>query len=150
MNSESLAAALEREHHEIDAGIDGYAGGRGPELLRRSVDALRRHIYLEEEFLFPALYDAGFAGPVLVMLREHAQMWTTLDALERELEVPADGAVALCHQLSVQLQHHNMKEERILYPEVDDLLPGPGAARLREFLDRGTLPEGWTCVHARR
>ncbi|HET7045217.1 MAG TPA: hemerythrin domain-containing protein, partial [Gaiellaceae bacterium] len=56
----TLAAALEREHREIDAGIEAFDvesaenGGR-VESLTGAISALRRHIYLEEAFLFPAL-----------------------------------------------------------------------------------------------
>ena len=154
MGIESLAAALEREHHEIDEGIEEFASGsppgdRGP--LTRAIRALRRHIYLEEEFLFPPLRDAGLMAPVFVMLREHGQMWETLDTLERDLAAGAAGktAVALCHQLTVQLQHHNMKEERILYPQADEVLTASASDRLRTFLDTGELPEGWICQKAR-
>ncbi|MEO6996601.1 MAG: hemerythrin domain-containing protein, partial [Terracoccus sp.] len=57
---ESLTALLEREHHEIDAGIEAFLEGLAQNEIRdqeltRSVGALRRHIYLEEEFLFPPL-----------------------------------------------------------------------------------------------
>jgi regulator of cell morphogenesis and NO signaling len=86
--SQSLAAALEREHHEIDAGIAAFtAAPDSPQPLVRAIRALRRHIYLEEEFLFPLLREAeaGLTAPVFVMLREHAQIWATLDSLEREL-----------------------------------------------------------------
>ena len=154
MGIESLAAALEREHHEIDEGIDAFTSGspsgdRGS--LTRAIHALRRHIYLEEEFLFPPLRDAGLMAPVFVMLREHAQMWETLDTLERDLAAGADdkAAFALCHQLTVQLQHHNMKEERILYPQADEVLTASASERLRTFLDAGELPEGWICQKAR-
>ena len=47
METISLAATLEREHHEIDAGIAAFTAApadRGP--LTRAVGALRRHIYL--------------------------------------------------------------------------------------------------------
>ena len=64
---------------------------------------LRRHICLEEEFLFPLLCEAGpgLAAPVSGMLREHAQIWGTLDALERELAVGADTGLALPKRLTV-------------------------------------------------
>src|SRR5579859_6461595 len=87
MGTESLAAALEREHQEIDAGIAAFTACPGdPQPLARAIGALRRHIYLEEEFLFPLLGEADPAlrAPVFVMLREHAQIWAVLDALERE------------------------------------------------------------------
>ena len=81
------------------------------------------------------------------MLREHAQIWAALDALEHE---PGGSAGhALCRQLALQLLHHNLKEERVLYPRADDTLPPAVAGRLRAFLGSGELPEGWVCVKGR-
>jgi iron-sulfur cluster repair protein YtfE (RIC family) len=154
MEIESLAAALEREHREIDEGIDAFVAGSpsdesGRQRLRQAISALRRHIYLEEEFLFPPLREAGLIAPIFVMLREHGQMWNTLDALEGELETGTPAVVArLCRQLMVQLQHHNPKEERVLYPQADHVLGAPASAELREFLDHGELPAGWVCAKA--
>ena len=155
MGTELLAAALEREHREIDDGIEAYTAALSPadrdrRALTRAIHALRRHIYLEEEFLFPALHEAGLVAPVFVMLREHGQLWQTLDALERDLDggMPGGDALALCHRLTVQLQHHNLKEERILYPQADDVLTASAGARLRAFLESGALPEGWICQKA--
>lgn len=152
MEIESLAAALEREHHEIDEGIevftaDPVAGERDREPLARAVRALRRHIYLEEEFLFPALHAAGLMAPVLVMLREHGEMWGTLDALDDAAD--DDVALTLCRRLNVQLLHHNMKEEKILYPELERVVPEPQEERLRAFLQTGEMPADWVCVRAR-
>lgn len=150
MGTESLAAALEREHQEIDAGIAAFTAFPGdPQPLALAIGALHRHIYLEEEFLFPLLGEADPAlrAPVFVMLREHAQIWAVLDALERE---PGGGTGrALCRQLASQLLHHNLKEERVLYPRADDVLSPAAAGRLRAFLGTGELPEGWVCVKAR-
>lgn len=47
--ADTLAAALEREHREI-----------------------------EEEFLFPPLCEAGTVAAISVMLREHGEIWETL------------------------------------------------------------------------
>ncbi len=149
MQTGSLATALEHEHREIDDGIAAFTASPGDrQPLARAIRALRRHIYLEEEFLFPLLCEAepGLAAPVFVMLREHAQIWTTLDSLEREL----DAGPALCRQLTVQLLHHNLKEEKILYPRADDALPAAAAGRLRAFLGSGDLPAGWVCTKARK
>lgn len=144
----SLAAALEREHREIDDGLAAFAADDRLEqrlgALERAITALRRHIYLEEEFLFPPLRDAGLAVPVFVMLREHAQLWATLDELERELREGGTG-LRLCHQLVVALQHHNLKEERVLYPQADIVLTQPAAGHLHAFIETGQLPAGWVC-----
>ncbi|HET7173350.1 MAG TPA: hemerythrin domain-containing protein [Nocardioidaceae bacterium] len=90
MAAETLQQALEREHQEIDAGIAAYsaaaASGAAPtDSLTSAMSALRRHIYLEEQFLFPPLRAAGMMAPVFVMIREHGQMWRTLDTLQAQL-----------------------------------------------------------------
>jgi regulator of cell morphogenesis and NO signaling len=154
MTDATLAEALEREHHEIDEGIEAFTADPSSEpardRLRTAIRALRRHIYLEEEFAFPPLREAGFVMPIIVMLREHGQIWTTCDSLEQALADGADNAtlLQLCRQLTVQLQHHNLKEEKVLYPQVDTTMSASAAADLRAFLDRGQLPEGWVCARA--
>ncbi|MGH3157320.1 MAG: hemerythrin domain-containing protein, partial [Streptosporangiaceae bacterium] len=138
--------------HEIDEGIAVFTAApwdRQP--LARAIGALRRHIYLEEEFLFPLLHEAepGLAAPVFVMLRDHAQIWGTLEALERAADAGTGTGGTLCKRLSAQLLHHNLKEEKIIYPRADEALPRAAADRLRAFLGSGELPEGWVCMKAR-
>jgi iron-sulfur cluster repair protein YtfE (RIC family) len=153
MDGESLRSVLEGEHREIDAAIEPLLGGGAVSAERRqafvrAVGALRRHIYAEEELLFPQLRAKGMVAPVLVMLREHAQMWQTLDALDRLLESAAigdDAIPVLARQLFAQLQAHNSKEEAILYPQAELTLSADGRAQLREFLRSGQLPEDWMC-----
>jgi regulator of cell morphogenesis and NO signaling len=149
MQTGSLAAALEREHHEIDDRIAAFIASPGDrQPLARGIGALRRHIYLEEEFLFPLLRQAepGLAVPVFVMLREHAQIWATLDSLEGAAGADAGTGLALGKRLTVRLLHHNLEEEKILYPRADRALPLAAADRLQEFLGSGELPDGWVCL----
>lgn len=148
----SLAAALEREHHEIDDGIAAFTAASGdPQPLLRAIRALRRHIYLEEEIMFPLLSAAepALRAPVFVMLREHAQMWPLLDSLEQDIEAGSEIAPARIRQLTSYLLHHNLKEEKVIYPRTDDALPSAEADRLREFLESGQTPDGWVCTKAR-
>ena len=155
MGTETLGAALEREHREIDGGIEAFTTSSGdgkvdPEPLLRAMAGLRRHIYLEEEFLFPPLRDAGMVPPVMVMLREHGELWGTMDMLESALrESPdADGVQDTCTELLGQLASHNSKEEPIIYPQADRVLTKDASAELRTFLDSGQMPEGWVCERA--
>jgi iron-sulfur cluster repair protein YtfE (RIC family) len=148
----TLAEALELEHREIDAGIERFVDGSGrADSLTRAGAALRRHIYLEEEFLFPPLRDAGLMAPVFVMVREHGQMWRTLDGLDGQLAGGvADPAVRdACAELVAQLQAHNPKEEQILYPQADAVLGAEAGGQLAAFLESGAMPEGWVCEGAR-
>src|SRR5699024_5483125 len=87
METEKLSAALEREHREIDTGIEQYttgvgAGGVDTAPLKRAMEGLRRHIYLEEEFLFPPLRAGGLMAPLFVMVKEHGELWQTMDRIE--------------------------------------------------------------------
>lgn len=154
--AESLSRALEREHREIDNAIKGCADGsasgtQAQQGLKRAVAELRRHIYAEEELLFPPLRQAGMTGPILVMLREHGQMWPILDTLDHELAdgVSDDALRTACRKLYVLLQHHNPKEEQILYPQVDRVVGKDASVDVREFLDAGQVPADWMCQHLR-
>ncbi|MDE3130316.1 MAG: hemerythrin domain-containing protein [Acidobacteriota bacterium] len=155
--ADTLAAALEREHHEIDAGIERFliaqrAGEPQAEPLRQAIGALRRHIYLEEEFLFPPLSEAGLAVPIFVMLREHGEIWDTMDRAEEQLAQGSGGDpdTGLCLELLAQLERHNSKEEAIVYPRADAALDLDTAAELRSFVATGQMPAGWSCEQARR
>lgn len=157
MEMDTPAAALEREHREVDEAVAAFLRDPADEGrrsgLKSAMHDLRHHIYLEEEFLFPVLstIEGALAAPVFVMLREHAQIWVTLDALDRALDSDAGGDVAsgLCRQLTTLLLHHNLKEERVLYPRADVDLNEAAVDRLRELLDATDLPEGWVCIKAR-
>lgn len=153
MAEDTLETALEREHRAIDGGIEEYRAGDGAnqEPLLRSMLGLRRHIYLEERFLFPPLRDAGMMMPVMVMLREHGELWRSMDSLDGLLGDGADhGAVAAaCDELLAQLDKHNTKEEPILYARADAVLSSTAAAELSAFIDEGNLPDGWVCESVR-
>jgi regulator of cell morphogenesis and NO signaling len=151
---ERLSVLLEREHHEIDAGVQAFLEGLSlgetrTEELTRAVEALRRHIYLEEEFLFPPLRAAGMLPPVLVMLREHGEIWRRLDAI-LATDPDADGAAAQdrCGALLALLASHNAKEEPIIYPQADAVLTPEATTDLRVFISSGRMPDGWTCAQA--
>lgn len=147
MNAETLAQALEREHHEIDAGIEEFLanrsqGGDQAEPLSRALKALRRHIYLEEEYLFPPLDQAGLVAPIFVMLREHAEMWQTMDTIDEQLK-SSPPSEEICQELLAQLERHNSKEEAIIYPQADTTLGAELDAELRALLAKGEMPQGW-------
>jgi regulator of cell morphogenesis and NO signaling len=152
-----LSVVLEREHHEIDSAIaafieklDGGCVEPGP--LSAALEALRRHIYLEETFLFPPLREAGMLMPIFVMMREHGELWRTMGALSGLIVDGADSTQlrGTCHRLLGQLELHNSKEEPIIYPHADSDLPAQVGAELARFIETGHLPDGWVCQQADR
>lgn len=144
-------AALELDHQRIDSGfdalIDAAKDGRVEvDLAGPPINELRRHIWIEEEIFFPPLRAAGMVGPVLVMLREHGEIWTALKELETLLatDSPEPQAIlTIWGTLEAVLTAHNFKEEKILYATADQALD----ASVHEAVIAGLsqeLPEGWT------
>ncbi len=147
-----LGAAMEREHHEIDEGIERFgldelSNQERADSLRRAIEALRRHIFLEEEFLFPPM-KANLAIPMMVMLREHGELWRSLDQIEASLNENAAEEATLrqaCQALLAQLDRHNSKEEPIFYGVADETLSEAQSSVLQDLLATGEMPAGWTC-----
>lgn len=154
--SETVASALEREHREIDGAIEQYLVGAGSgvqptEPLTRALAGLRRHIYLEEEFLFPPLRAAGMMMPIFVMLREHGELWHALDDIDQMLtDFTAEAKISsACRELLLMLDKHNTKEEPVIYSQVDSTLTVEASGELSAFLASGEMPHGWVCHGAR-
>lgn len=155
MVEKSLSAALEREHVQVDAGIgaflDGLEGGSvDAASLRATLAVLRRHIYLEEQLLFPPISKGAHMMAVFGMIRGHGEIWRTMNALEDLARAAPDAAAlrGLCHRLLDLLADHNKVEEPVIYPAVDAGLAPEQATELAEFLATGQMPEGWVCAKA--
>lgn len=153
MSGEALSVALEREHLQIDAGIRAFLA----DLERDRVDAaglsatlagLRRHIYLEEQLLFPPISSGADMMAVLGMIRGHGEIWRTMNDLDDLASAGADHDRLrwTCRQLLALLADHNKVEEPVLYPAADTGLAPEQAAEVAEFLAVGQMPEGWTCA----
>ncbi len=165
-----LAAALLREHHEIDEGIETFASRAGAEdhlndaaitlvewvqPLTDAMRALRRHIYLEEVIVFPKIRMGALMMAVMVMIREHGEIWRAMDDLDAQLAaVTAAQSISTaeralltegCHTVLSLLDNHNMKEEPVIYPHLDTDLDRDTEQLLTSFIEGGELPEGWVC-----
>lgn len=153
-----VARDLEIEHHSIDERLAEFVAGLDEgqvraEIFRASARELQHHIYVEETHLFPPLRAAGMIPPVLVMLREHGEIWGFLDAVERLLADDHPDLTSLrqeCDRLAAALGVHNLKEERILYPVADENLATEDLEQVAISLVDGDLPQGWRAEMASR
>jgi len=111
---------------ELEVALDAEDADAARRLWPRFDAALRRHLAMEEEVIFPALEDAmgmrGF-GPVQMMKMEHGQMRALLDRMARaatgsEWQAMMDEGDTLL----MLIGQHNAKEEGILYPMIQDQL----------------------------
>jgi iron-sulfur cluster repair protein YtfE (RIC family) len=92
-------------------------------------EGLARHIRIEEELLFPEFEKAtglSEGGPTGVMRHEHLEIRRLMASLGELFSAPAPTAAefeAIRSALYALLHEHNVKEERILYPMTDRLVP---------------------------
>jgi hemerythrin-like domain-containing protein len=75
----------------------------------------------EEELLFPVFEEVnGSDGPTQVMRMEHAQMRALMGQMCSVLSArDRQTFLGLAETLMLLMQQHNMKEEQILYPMMD-------------------------------
>ena len=148
----SVRTVLEAEHRWIDERFGQFqhgleAGQADAHPFDEAAQKLHRHIYLEEELLFPRVETRGLARPTAVMAQEHGEICRQLDAVGSLLASDA-GASRIREALGPLrglLEEHNVKEEQILYPACDRLLTEQEAAELVERLQEAEAPEGWLC-----
>lgn len=155
LSEHPVAVSLTTEHREIDKAIEAFvadveAGTISTDGIRAALDVLRRHIWLEEEILFPPIRDKGLAMPIHVMLMEHGELWGLMETLQRQADdEDDDGILGACSQLLTLLDRHNMKEEPVIYGRIPQDLSDEQLDALAEGLTpESVMPTGWTCARA--
>jgi hemerythrin-like domain-containing protein len=111
---------------EVEAAAEAGDGAATRAYWERFAKALRRHLAMEEQLLFPAVEAAtgmANAGPTQVMRMEHEQMRGVLAQMEAALSRgDTDELMDQGDTLNVLIAQHNMKEEGVLYPMAERLL----------------------------
>lgn len=138
----TINAVLTADHRHGDRLFDAalQAAGKADwsachEQFGAFVQALRHHMRIEEEVLFPAFEQASgiSGGPTWVMRQEHRQMLAALDRIAAAIDArDAEDVLALAHSFAALMAAHSAKEERVLYPMCDEMLPGFDAETLLE------------------
>jgi regulator of cell morphogenesis and NO signaling len=150
----TAGAVLKSDHHIMDEGFEAFialarTGTVDAGIVTPAIEALRRHIWVEEETFFPPLRQAGVVGPILVMLREHGEIWAHLDELDRVLAQPnpdPELARTVCTGLIQVLGRHNSKEENILYATADRFLDAESIHRVVVDELNAKRPQDWSCA----
>lgn len=139
-----VSDTMNRHHKQCDEAFARAeamaAAGNWPNLERDFATFLRgieNHIRLEEEVLFPAFEEkTGMAGgPTAIMRMEHEQMRGMFAQMRAAIEAKdREHYLGVGETLLILLQQHNMKEESMLYPMLDQAL-GEEAESLRTELE---------------
>jgi universal stress protein F len=121
----SLAKMLRAEHQRLEGAYDGllsaYRSGSW-EIVRTQwaqfEPSLRAHMDLEEKLVFPAFRLAASAEAD-ALAEEHAHMRKLLDTLGIAVELHAMPQ-GDAEELVLRLREHGQREERILYPWLEE------------------------------
>ena len=137
---------------------------QAPEHLDQIVDFLkgfvdRCHHGKEERHLFPKMHDRGMpagAGPIAVMLHEHEQGRAAVQAIAGALVRVRGGDHRAASVLSeallgyvVLLRNHIFKEDNVLFPMADQVLPPDEQLHLADLFDKVEEEEIGEGVHER-
>ncbi len=137
---ESITDYMQQDHDLIDGIAErAVAAAAAGDLAGMERDGalflqrLERHIEMEENLLFPAFEErTGMtaAGPSVQMRAEHEQMQGILQQMRDAIAAKdAAGWQRASQALLEVLVPHNLKEEQMMYPMLDDAM-GPDAGAL--------------------
>jgi hemerythrin-like domain-containing protein len=109
---------------------------KASEVFESFASNLDHHFRIEEEVMFPAfeVRGAGHCNPTPVMIMEHTQMRNVLKQMREDIvKKDKDHFFGLSETLMMTIQQHNMKEEQMMYPMVDESLGNEGNMLLDEM-----------------
>lgn len=139
---ETITSCLKSDHDRLDRlleeTVSAFERGdlralrlRFPEFAHH----LRDHMRFEEEFMFPIVERTlcNAEGPICVMRRDHREIEDRLAGMAAALYLGDIAAFRDEHlALTLSLENHNGREERVLYPAIDRILDDKARARLIE------------------
>lgn len=137
----SIADYMAREHRQCDEAFaraeDAVAAGdwtAAQAAFEAFHGAMERHLALEEDKLFPAFEEAtgmSGAGPTQTMRIEHEQMRRLFEEMKQAAAARERAQyLGLSETLLLLMQQHNIKEESMMYPMLDEAL----GARAKELI----------------
>ena len=143
---------LTEQHRSTALGITGLVDGSGSRAeLTAGVHLLRRHIYVEEAFLFPVIeQDAGRWMALARMRYEHGDMWPHIESAVGLLtaKAPLEDLLPACEALVRLLHAHDPKEEEAIYTAADRYEAGDGRPSFMELFATNDIPANWKCRYA--
>lgn len=127
--AEGVRSYFEKDHDRLDSLFKEFQRLKYIDFLEAKKNfvafkfGLQRHIIWEEEILFPLFEKKtgiSNAGPTFVMRQEHKQIGKILEEIHTKVKAADPGSEREEELLISTLSIHNMKEENVLYPAIDD------------------------------
>jgi regulator of cell morphogenesis and NO signaling len=126
----TIRAFYEQDHDRLDELFKTFQKfkrsdfSKAKEAFKDFKFGLQRHIVWEEDLLFPLWEEkTGMSegGPTFVMRAEHRRIGQQLEAIHDKVAEQNPDSDEEEQALLDLLGSHNMKEERVLYPAIDQV-----------------------------
>jgi len=164
-----LVQFFQHAHHRVEGWLMDFQGSleQGPldqepdrirrayfegflELFERAVEALRQHMYVEEEVVFPLVED-DLAAPIADLRDDHGRIWDLVGELKALLLQGAEMSRVQTYtsRLMNLLASHSAKEDLGVYPDLVALLGVERTLALLQEADRAEAPPEWICASRR-
>jgi len=126
----TITEFMGQDHDRLDEIFKHFQGTKttdaddAKKLFKEFFTGLQRHIVWEEDILFP-LFErrSGMTpgqGPTAVMRTEHRHIKEYLDQIHEKVAAGDPSSDDTEHELLEVLTAHNVKEEKVLYPWIDN------------------------------
>ncbi|MDC8449027.1 MAG: hemerythrin domain-containing protein [Nitrospira sp.] len=144
---QTVTAFYEKDHDRLDELFKTFQTSKRSDFIKAKEAfkefkvGLQRHIVWEEELLFPMWEEkTGMIedGPTPVMRFEHEQIKQLLEAIHRKVEEQNLDTDQSEQALFNLLSSHNRKEERALYPAIDNVTSAEEREKL--FSNMNSIP----------
>ncbi|TKB93003.1 MAG: hemerythrin domain-containing protein [Nitrospira sp.] len=144
----TITTFYEEDHDRLDELFETFQASKqsdfakAKEAFKEFTVGLQRHIVWEEELLFPIWEEkTGMVedGPTPMMRHEHGQIKQLLDAIHRKVESQDLNSDQEEQSLLNLLGSHNRKEEKALYPAIDNVTSAEERATV--FSNMKSIPE---------
>ena len=144
---QTVTAFYEKDHDRLDELFKTFQTSKrsdfikAKEVFKEFKVGLQRHIVWEEELLFPMWEEkTGMIedGPTPMMRFEHGQIKQLLDAIHQKVEGQNLDTDQDEQALINLLSSHNRKEERALYPAIDNVISAEERGKI--FNDMNSIP----------
>lgn len=126
----TISGFFQNDHNRLDALLQSFHTlkrenfSKAKEAFRQFKAGLERHIRWEEDVLFPLWEEkTGMSdgGPTVVMRHEHRRIEEYLRAIGQNTTEENTDDAQQDQALLALLGAHNLKEERVLYPAIDQV-----------------------------
>ncbi len=141
-----LSEFMKNDHRSCDAGFANMENAVADEnwtnarkQFEKFASDLLHHFDMEEEVMFPAFEarsENAHCNPTPMMIMEHEQMRNLIKQMRNDIESKdKNHFFGLSETLMMAMQQHNMKEEQMMYPMIDDAMDNESKMLLDSMKD---------------